>query len=141
MMQGRSGSTDFYAIRLRAEALQRIDLLAGFLAARYPDDPDTRREVAECAERGRALAAEGRVGEAWDRVLDLRDHAYAWTGHPHHPGDPGADATARVDAHHIAGRGSMAVELGHLAAARAELERLREPRRGLVDAEDDKGGA
>ncbi|MFF4009725.1 hypothetical protein [Streptomyces sp. NPDC001717] len=130
------------------------------------------------------------MGEALDRVLDLRDHAYAWTGHPHHPGEPGAaehdarvwdyakdllreeltagepnvheagdvlhrprrtredvcalpaaDAAARVDAHHIAGRGSMAVELGHLPAARAELERLREPRRRLVDADDDKGDA
>ncbi|WP_266663668.1 hypothetical protein [Streptomyces sp. NBC_01443] len=38
---------------------------------------------------------------------------------------PGVDASARADAHYLAGRGAMAVELGHLPAARQELERLR----------------
>ncbi len=164
---------DLYGIRLRAEALQQIDLLAGFLATRYPDDPDTRRELAGYAGSGRAAAAAGAVGEAFDRLRDLRDHADDWAGHPHHPGEPGAaehdalvwdyakdlvraeapreldvpeagfllsmlryqqrevcaragvDASARADAHYLAGRGAMAVELGHLPAARQELERLR----------------
>ncbi|MFJ7589881.1 hypothetical protein ACIQZO_21365 [Streptomyces sp. NPDC097617] len=38
---------------------------------------------------------------------------------------PEADAGARADAHYLAGRGAMAVELGSLGAARRELRRLR----------------
>ncbi|MFJ3518094.1 MULTISPECIES: hypothetical protein [unclassified Streptomyces] len=38
---------------------------------------------------------------------------------------PEADARARADAHYLAGRGAMAVEIGHLGAARRELRRLR----------------
>ncbi|MEV6577943.1 hypothetical protein AB0M92_07205 [Streptomyces sp. NPDC051582] len=45
--------TDPYDIRQRAEALRQVDLPAGFLATRYPDDPDIRRELAVCAECGR----------------------------------------------------------------------------------------
>ncbi|MET9688454.1 hypothetical protein ABZY81_08260 [Streptomyces sp. NPDC006514] len=36
-----------------------------------------------------------------------------------------ADAQARADAHYLAGRGAMAVELGRPGAARRELRRLR----------------
>ncbi|WKD32563.1 hypothetical protein [Streptomyces xanthophaeus] len=38
---------------------------------------------------------------------------------------PQADAQAEADAHYLAGRGAMAVEIGHLGAARKELRRLR----------------
>ncbi|MFI8385268.1 hypothetical protein [Streptomyces sp. NPDC085540] len=38
---------------------------------------------------------------------------------------PQADAQARADAHYLAGRGAMAVELGRPGAARRELRRLR----------------
>ncbi|MGW2271500.1 hypothetical protein [Streptomyces yangpuensis] len=38
---------------------------------------------------------------------------------------PQADAQARADAHYLAGRGAMAVELGREGAARRELRRLR----------------
>ncbi len=38
---------------------------------------------------------------------------------------PEADAQARADAHYLAGRGAMAVELGRSGAARKELRRLR----------------
>ncbi|MFE7095603.1 hypothetical protein [Streptomyces erythrochromogenes] len=38
---------------------------------------------------------------------------------------PEADAQARADAHYLAGRGAMAVELGRPGVARRELRRLR----------------
>ncbi|MFD9010488.1 hypothetical protein [Streptomyces sp. NPDC059552] len=38
---------------------------------------------------------------------------------------PEVDAQACADAHHLAGRGAMAVELGRFGAARKELRRLR----------------
>lgn len=175
-----------YGIWRQAEALRQIDALAGFLATRYPDSPDTRRALAERAESGRAAAVAGDVGEAWDRIRDLRDHADCWAGHPHHPGEPGAaeldalvwdyakdllrtelrpgerdvpeaaltlsmlhhahreiceyreaDAAARADAHYLAGRGAMAVELGHLPAARRELGRLRAVAARFEDADDE----
>ncbi|MFJ6481555.1 MULTISPECIES: hypothetical protein [unclassified Streptomyces] len=164
----------YYTWRL-AEAAQQIDLLAGFLATRHAPGPDHHlAEPAECARDGRAAVAAGRLGEALDRVDDLREHAARWAEHPHHPGEPGAaehdarvwdyakdmlraehaparaylpaardilarlrflqreihtcphaDAQAGADAHYLAGRGAMAVEIGHLGAARKELRRLR----------------
>ncbi|MER6251333.1 hypothetical protein ABT224_08145 [Streptomyces sp. NPDC001584] len=166
---------DVYYIWRLAEAAQQIDLLAGFLATRHGQrDPGVRGAPAECAEAGRAAVAAGRLEEALDRLDDLRGHAAAWEGHPHHPGEPGAaehdarvwdyakdmlraehgpaptylptardivgqlrflqreicarpqaDAQARADAHYLAGRGAMAVEIGRLGAARKELRRLR----------------
>ncbi|MFE5810188.1 hypothetical protein [Streptomyces sp. NPDC056491] len=165
---------DAYYIWRLAEAAQQIDLLAGFLATRREPGPDHLAAPAECAGAGRAAVAAGRLGDALERLDDLRAHAARWAGHPHHPGEPGAaehdaqvwdyakdmlreergpvptylptardilwqlpflqrricacpqaDAQARADAHYLAGRGAMAVEIGHLGAARRELRRLR----------------
>ncbi|WP_405438442.1 hypothetical protein OG373_13565 [Streptomyces avidinii] len=165
---------DVYYIWRLAEAAQQIDVLAGFLATRHAQSPELGRETAEWAGAGRAAVAAGRLGEALDRVDDLRDRTARWAGHPHHPDEPGAaeydarvrdyakdmlraglgpaeaklaatgeilrklgslqreicarpeaDAQARADAHYLAGRGAMAVELGRPGAARKELRRLR----------------
>ncbi|MCX5194340.1 hypothetical protein OOK31_10590 [Streptomyces sp. NBC_00249] len=50
---------------------------------------------------------------------------------------PAADADARADAHYLAGRVAMAVEFGHLPAARAELERLRELAARYADPDEE----
>ncbi|MEV7519790.1 hypothetical protein [Streptomyces sp. NPDC091371] len=163
---------DFHDIWRRAEAVQLIDALAGFLVSRYPDSPGVRREIDGIADAGRAAAAAGRPGEAARQYSLLHERAQEWAGHPHHVWEPrpaeadalvrdyvkdllrgrlsrdeldrlsrirgsvsvisrqllaraDVDAPAREDVRYLVARAETALDLGHVPAARRELDRLR----------------
>ncbi|QLE75695.1 hypothetical protein FGW37_32560 [Streptomyces rectiverticillatus] len=109
----------------KSEVLQRIDVLAGFLASRYPGGGDevgdevcdagggggagggsdsgddgavaARRRVAGTAAAARRALEGGDLDEAWRRVGDLESEAEDWADHPHFPPAPSRyEADAQV---------------------------------------------
>ncbi|MER5412627.1 hypothetical protein [Streptomyces virginiae] len=125
----RAGRAAVAAGRLR-EALDRIDDLREH-AARWAGHPHHPGEPT-------AFEHDARV---WDYAKDMlraqlpSQEAKVFAarrilGAIHHlrreiRARPEADAQTRADALHLAGRAAMAVEIGHLGAARKELKRLR----------------
>ncbi|WP_158820908.1 MULTISPECIES: hypothetical protein [unclassified Streptomyces] len=125
----RAGRAAVAAGRLR-EALDSLEALRED-AARRAGDPYHPGEPAAAEHDARVwdyakdmLRAELPPGEA--KVSTARDILEA-LGRLRREicARPEADERARADAHHLAGRGVMAVEIGHLGAARKELRRLR----------------
>ncbi|MFC5148765.1 hypothetical protein [Streptomyces aureoversilis] len=96
----------------KSEVLQRVDVLAGFLASRYPGGGDgggdagrdgdagegagargdgaaaARRRVAETAAAARRALEDDDLDEARRRMDDLAYEAEAWADHPHFPPAP-----------------------------------------------------
>ncbi|PWK67428.1 hypothetical protein BCL76_109339 [Streptomyces sp. CG 926] len=136
----RAGSAAVAAGHLR-EALDRLEVLREH-AARRAGDPHHPGEPAAAEHDARVwdyakdmLRAELPPGEA--KVLTARDILGA-LGRLRREicARPEADEQARADAHHLAGRGAMAVEIGHLGAARKELRRLRAVAERYTEDED-----
>ncbi|WP_158780953.1 hypothetical protein [Streptomyces sp. NRRL S-237] len=125
----RAGRAAVAAGRLR-EAVDRIDDLREHAARwaghpHHPGDPAAVEHDARVWDYAKdMLRAELPPGEAKvstaRRILGEIDHVRRGIC-----ARPEADEQARADARHLAGRGAMAVEIGHLGAARKELRRLR----------------
>ncbi|MFG2971543.1 hypothetical protein ACGFYY_00885 [Streptomyces sp. NPDC048331] len=125
----RAGRAAVAAGRLR-EALDRLEALRRHAARwaghpHHPGEPDAAEHDARVWDyakdmlRAQLPPREAKAATARDvlgALHRLRREICAC---------PEADERARADAHHLAGRGAMAVEIGHLGAARKELGRLR----------------
>ncbi|QES56699.1 hypothetical protein DEJ51_23040 [Streptomyces venezuelae] len=125
----RAGRAAVAAGRLR-EALDRIDDLRAHAARwaghpHHPGEPGAFEQDARVWDyakdmlRAQLPSQEAKVSAARGILSTIRHLRREICVRPE------ADAQARADALHLAGRAAMAVEIGHLGAARKELRRLR----------------
>lgn len=77
-----------YDVWRRATAAKRIDVQAGYLAARCADDPAAERELENLLDAARSALTLGQLSSAELLVAELVGWAQSWPDDPLRPQDP-----------------------------------------------------